>query len=271
MNPTFKISLMLMALLWSSYLVAEQTPPLKPSEKATLTASGLAHQLLEASEHTTKPKVGDMVVVHYTGWLSNGRSFDSSVKRGQPATFPLDRVIKGWKEGIQLMTVGEKRRFWVPAKLAYGDPPRPGAPQGDLIFDVELIAIKQPSPAPDVPKDVAAIPADAVKQPSGLASKVLKPGSGKVHPRITSVVSVHYSGWTTDGKMFDSSVVRDEALIFPVEKVIKGWSEGLQLMTVGETRRFWVPAKLAYGENPPNGAPAGLLVFDIELLKILNL
>ncbi|MBT8448156.1 MAG: FKBP-type peptidyl-prolyl cis-trans isomerase, partial [Gammaproteobacteria bacterium] len=84
-------------------------------------------------------------------------------------------------------------------------------------------------------------------------------------------VKVHYSGWTSDGKLFDSSVTRDEPLIFPVDRVIPGWSEGVKLMTVGEKRRMWIPANLAYGENPPNGAPAGLLVFDVELLQILNL
>ena len=69
--------------------------------------------------------------------------FDSSVTRGRPATFPLDKVVKGWTEGLQLMKVGDKMRFWIPADLAYGDKPkRPGAPSGDLIFDVELIAIR---------------------------------------------------------------------------------------------------------------------------------
>jgi peptidylprolyl isomerase len=81
------------------------------------------------------------VTVHYTGWqASDGRMFDSSVQRGEPATFPLDGVIPGWTEGLQLMTVGEKRRLWIPANLAYEG--RPGRPQGMLVFDVELIGIE---------------------------------------------------------------------------------------------------------------------------------
>ncbi len=68
--------------------------------------------------------------------------------------------------------------------------------------------------------------------------------------------------------MFDSSVVRGEAIIFPLNRVIKGWTEGVQLMVVGEKRRFWIPADLAYGEKPSNGAPGGMLVFDVELLAI---
>lgn len=68
--------------------------------------------------------------------------FDSSVVRNEPATFPLNRVIPGWTEGVQLMVVGEKRRFWIPGALAYDNSPRPGAPKGMLVFDVELLAIR---------------------------------------------------------------------------------------------------------------------------------
>ena len=79
---------------------------------------------------------------------------------------------------------------------------------------------------------------------------------------------MHYSGWTTDGQMFDSSVVRNEPATFPLDRVIAGWTEGVQLMVVGETRRFWIPGALAYDNSPRPGAPKGMLVFDVELLKI---
>lgn len=115
------------------------------------------------------------------------------------------------------------------------------------------------------PPDVAAPPADAVKTPSGLASKVIRKGTGKVHPTATDRVTVNYTGWTTDGKMFDSSIPNSEPATFPLNRVIKGWTEGVQLMVVGETRRFWIPESLAYrGDH----APYGMLVFDVELLKI---
>jgi peptidylprolyl isomerase len=78
---------------------------------------------------------------------------------------------------------------------------------------------------------------------------------------------VHYTGWTTDGKMFDSSVARNEPSEFAVNQVIPGWTEGLQLMVEGEKRRFWIPANLAYEGQPDK--PQGMLVFDVELLKIL--
>ena len=123
---------------------------------------------------------------------------------------------------------------------------------------------KTPIPAP---ADVAAPPKDAQKTPTGLASKVLTPGKGKQHPTSTSEVTVHYTGWTTDGKMFDSSV-GGQPISFPLNGVIKGWTEGVQLMVVGEKRRFWIPGNLAYDNSARPGAPKGTLVFDVELLGI---
>ena len=85
------------------------------------------------------------------------------------------------------------------------------------------------------PPDVAAAPADATKTRSGLASKVIKPGTGKAHPGRTDLVTVHYTGWTTDGKMFDSSVVRAEPATFPLNGVIKGWTEGVHSWSLRDT------------------------------------
>jgi FKBP-type peptidyl-prolyl cis-trans isomerase len=122
-----------------------------------------------------------------------------------------------------------------------------------------------PIPAPP---DVAAPPADALKTPSGLASKVLQIGMSNVRPSARNTVKVHYTGWTTDGKMFDSSITRGEPIEFPLDKVIAGWTEGVQLMVVGERRRFWIPGNLAYDNLPMPDAPKGMLVFDIELLGV---
>jgi FKBP-type peptidyl-prolyl cis-trans isomerase len=368
-----------------------------PAE-AEKTASGLASKVLQKGTGTEKPGPNDTVTVHYSGWTTDGKLFDSSVQRGEQISFPLNGVIKGWTEGLQLMVVGEKRRFWIPADLAYGENPGGGRPGGMLCFDVELFDIKKapeppkapknaaaapadaqkspagypfeiikegegevraeehdkvtmhytvwagdqllessltrgealpvapmqlpieawkealqlmakgetrlvwltkeqafgektppnlpsdvvcfeieviditdmpkPPAAPEVPADVAAAPADAEVTDSGLASKVITKGSGTVHPKATDTVEVHYSGWTLDGKMFDSSVTRGQTASFPLNQVIKGWTEGVQLMVEGEKRRFWIPADLAYGENPPGGAPGGTLCFDVELIKI---
>lgn len=234
-----------------------------PPADAEVTSSGLASKLLSPGrEDGARPTARDTVEVHYTGWTTDGKKFDSSHDRGQTASFPLNRVIAGWTEGLQLMKEGEKRRFWIPEELAYRG--RPGAPAGMLVFDVELIKVeKAPEPWP-VPEDVAAAPADAEVTASGLASKRLIEGKGGAKPTATSRVTVHYAGWTTDGKQFDSSVDRGQPATFPLNQVIAGWTEGLQLMEIGEKRRFWIPEELAYQGRP--GAPAGMLVFDVELL-----
>ena len=232
-----------------------------PPADAKVTASGLAYKVLTPGQGDAHPVAESKVNVHYTGWTTDGKMFDSSVVRCKPIDFPLNRVIAGWTEGLQLMTKGEKAMFWIPESIAYQG--RPGAPSGMLVFEVELLDWTDP---PKTPEDVAAPPADALKTASGLAYKVLKPGTGTAKPTATSRVEVHYSGWTTDGKLFDSSVNRGHTATFPLNGVIAGWTEGLQLMVEGEQTRFWIPVELAYKNQP--GKPPGTLVFDVELVSI---
>lgn len=130
---------------------------------------------------------------------------------------------------------------------------------------VVLVAAHAEAQNLPAPPDVAAPPSDAEKSSSGLASKVLTAGTGTTHPRASNSVTVHYTGWTTDGNMFDSSVIRGAPLTFRLDGVIRGWTEGLQLMVVGEKRRFWIPQDLAYGGRRE---PFGMLVFDVELFAI---
>jgi peptidylprolyl isomerase len=137
-----------------------------------------------------------------------------------------------------------------------------------LVFDVELLEIEEMPDPPAAPEDVAAPPASAERTASGLASRVLTRGTGSRRPAATNRVEVHYSGWTTDGRMFDSSVVRGETATFRLDQVIAGWTEGVQLMVEGEKRRLWIPESLAYQGRP--GAPAGMLVFDVELVRIVD-
>src|SRR5688572_21343559 len=152
---------------------------------AQKTASGLASKVLKEGSGA-QPTADDTVEVHYTGWTTDGKMFDSSYKRNQPAKFPLKGVIPGWTEGVQLMKEGEKRRFWIPVELAYNN--RPGFPAGTLVFDVELLKVqKAPAPIP-APSDVAGPPKDAKKTKSGLAYKVLQKGTGKEHPKAESNV-----------------------------------------------------------------------------------
>lgn len=121
------------------------------------------------------------------------------------------------------------------------------------------------------PADVSAPPISAQRLASGLAYQIVRPGTGDEHPTLDSTVTVNYTGWTTDGKMFDSSLTGGGPVQFPLDRLIKGWQQGLPLMVTGEKMRFWIPAELAYGLHPTKpGAPAGMLVFDIELLQITH-
>jgi FKBP-type peptidyl-prolyl cis-trans isomerase len=113
------------------------------SNKKTTTASGLQYEILKKGTGAARPTLKNVVKVHYHGTLLNGTVFDSSIDRGEPIEFPLGNVIKGWQEGLQLMSVGDTFKFTIPADLAYGDNPPPQIPAGaTLVFTVELLGIK---------------------------------------------------------------------------------------------------------------------------------
>lgn len=233
-----------------------------PPNDAVKSPTGLISKMITAGTSTEKPVATDIVTVNYTGWRGDGMMFDSTVARGTTSTFPLDRVMAGWRECVLLMTIGEKRRCWVPQALAYAG--RAGRPTGTVVFDIELIDLRA-SPL-IAPPDVKAPPEDAKRTANGLAYKVLRPGKGTRSPSPFSQVSVHYTGWTTDGRMFDSSVPSGMPRSMRLDEVIKGWTEGVPLMTEGERTRFWIPENLAYGAK--GDGPRGMLVFDIELVEI---
>lgn len=162
--------------------------------------------------------------------------------------------MKVWRSTLVLMVLPV---VWAGCKLKDTETtsaPPPGA------------VAQEPPPVP-APPDVAAPPANALKTPSGLASKVITVGLGSVHPNPNSLVTVHYTGWTPDGKMFETTMGR-EPVQFHVGEVIPGWTEGLKLMVAGEKRRFWIPGNLAYDSDPRPEVPKGLLVFDIELVAV---
>jgi len=141
----------------------------------------------------------------------------------------------------------------------------PGDARRALLLCILLVSAAGCRRGIPAPPDVAAPPPDATVTVSGLATRVLQPGTGTTHPSRHDRVTVHYTGWTTDGQMFDSSVARGEPTTFRLDQVIPGWTEGVQLMVTGEKRRLWIPDRLAYkGQDGPQGT----LVFDIELIRI---
>jgi peptidylprolyl isomerase len=226
---------------------------------AKKTESGLAYKVLREGDGTESPVAESKVTVHYTGWQTDGTRFDSSREKNRPLERPLNTLIAGWTEGVQLMQKGDHYRFWIPEELAY----KGRDPKGMLVFDVELIDFTSPPKAPD---DVAAPPADATTTESGLAYKVIEKGPGGKSPASNAFVRVHYEGFKTDGTVFDYSKKRGpDPASFGVKAVIAGWTEGLQLMETGDSYRFWIPEELAYqGKREPKG----MLVFNVELIDV---
>jgi FKBP-type peptidyl-prolyl cis-trans isomerase len=154
----------------------------KGKEGVVTLPSGLQYKILKEATGP-KPATTDSVVCNYKGTLIDGTEFDSSYKRGEPATFPVTGVIKGWTEALQLMPVGSKWQLFIPADLAYGPRGTPGGPIGPnatLIFEIELISIKEKAPAPDKSPAPAASPektpaATPDKSPAGSASATPTP------------------------------------------------------------------------------------------------
>ncbi len=247
--------------------------------KATL--SGLQYEVLaEGPQGGASPAATDLVDVHYVGTLIDGVEFDSSRARGAAARFPLNQVIPGWTEGVQLMSEGDRYRFYVPAELAYGAQGTPGGPIGPneaLIFDVELIKVTNAQRNADAAATFLAgnsAKPGVKKTASGLQYQVLAEGkAGGKQPTDASKVSVHYEGRLVNGTVFDSSYQRGESIEFPLNAVIPGWTEGVQLMSEGDKFRLFVPPQLGYGESGTPGGPIGpneALVFDVELLKVVD-
>ncbi len=251
----------------------------KARDEVKVTDSGLQYMVLEEGpEGGYSPDSTDLVIVHYVGTLKDGVEFDSSRARGAAAQFPLNRVIPGWTEGVQLMSEGDRYRFFVPPDLAYGEMGTPGGPIGPneaLIFDVELIKVQNAERNLEAAKDFLAENAkkDGVKTTSsGLQYQVISqgPDEGK-SPEASDTVEVHYQGTLLNGTEFDSSYSRGETIEFPLNRVIPGWTEGVQLMSEGDKFRFFIPPDLAYGEMGTPGGPIGpneALIFEVELVSV---
>ena len=229
------------------------------------TASGLIYQNLVIGSGEAA-QAGRSVRVHYTGWLTTGEKFDSSVDRNEPFGFPLGagHVIPGWDEGVQGMLPGGKRKLTIPSHLAYGEEGAGGVipPNATLVFEVELLEIE---PGLDMSMR------DPITTETGLIYEDSVLGTGAL-AKAGKYVAVHYTGWLTTGEKFDSSKDRGEPFSFPLggRRVIAGWDEGVAGMKVGGTRKLIIPPELGYGQRGAGGVipPGATLVFVVDLLDV---
>jgi len=248
----------------------QEAPPIPPDVNAApaaakATKGGIKYEEVRAGTGKDKAGPADEVTFNYTVWASDGRMIETTEMKKKPAKSAAFRQPAPLEEILEEMTAGQRVRFWV-------DPEKMKKPQlaqapGQLCYEVDVVQIdKSPNQPPPVPPDVAKPPADAKKTAKGVFYKVLKPGKGGPKPTPENSVKVNYTGWTTDGRMFDSSVIKGQPAEFGLHGVIAGWTDGLQVMSVGDKVRFWIPEELAYKGQPEK--PQGMLVFDIELLEI---
>lgn len=224
------------AVLVLAASAAAQKPEIPEDVDPETTDSGLTYSVLQKGDPGTHPGPKDWVKVHYTGWLTDGKVFDSSRQRGQPATFPLYGVITGWREGLQLMSEGSRFKLTIPPDLAYGKKGRPGIPpDSTLVFDVELLEVV--ARAPEFPE---ARPDKTTTTDSGLSYEVIEKGEGEV-PADQDVVAFSFAIWKKDGEVVQHSGPNRSRTTLSGMRVpfIK---EVLALMRPGARYRVEVPA-----------------------------
>lgn len=234
------------------------------------TASGIKYIIFSRGTSGLRPKQGDKVKAHYTGYLTNGTKFDSSVDRGEPFEFVFNTgsVIKGWDEGFGLLNEGDSALLILPPALAYGDRNLQGIPPNStLLFYVKLVKVTQKVK----PQRYDISGKKVLSTASGLNYVIVHSGNGR-QAEVGKKVKVHYSGYLEDGNMFDSSVERGDPIEFVlgVGQVIKGWDEGIALMKVGDKFEFAIPPSLGYGDQNVGGfiPPNSTLIFDCELIEV---
>lgn len=252
-------------------IIPAPTPwPVAKGMDTITTSSGLKYILFKENKANPQPTKDQVVHMHYSGFLAaDGKIFDSSVERGKPLPFPLGRkmVIPGWEEMAALMHKGDKVKVIVPPQLGYGDAgfSKLVPPKATLIFDMELVDI-----VPIVPYAIADS-ANKVVTPGGTTVYKIKNGEGAV---CASGKRVHvaYTGYLTDGTIFDSSVFRDQPYGVTLGKrsVIAGWEEALLTARQGDKIRIVVPYQQAYGEagRAPVIPPKATLIFDMEVVHV---
>lgn len=232
--------------------------------------SGVRYIDIKAGEGPAVANARQVVQMHLTGWLVDGREF-ADTHDLEPVSAPLQALFPGVVEGVMGMQVGGKRKLILPPDLAFGaagQPPQIPA-NATLIFDVELLDI---DPWSKLPEELPGEPVqgEPIVTDSGLRYYDIKVGEG-AQPDPTDTVRVHYTGWLVNGEKFDSSFDHPggQPAQFMLNQVIPGWTEGVGGMKAGGKRKLIIPADLAYGDMGRPGIPPGAtLIFDVELIEV---
>jgi len=202
------------------------------------------------------------VLVEYSNWTTDGKLVDSTLHRGRPRPLTMNTMIEGLRATFATMLPGERRLAWIPPNLTEFDGRLTA--EETVVFDLHLLSYMSP---PEMPANLSAIPDDAERSLTGLAWRVLKPGTGDVHPRDGDTVEVLYALWARNGELLDSSYAHASPGRFELNEAMPfGFNEALFGMVAGEKRVVWIPEDLAYGGQ--KNRPQGMLVFEMELLSI---
>jgi len=242
----------------------------KPPETALALPSGIKYVVLRPGTGKDKARFFDTVTYNYTAWASDGRMVDTTETRKRAVSAPVYKQTLALEQVLTSMTAGQRVRFWVDAdKMAQAGKPVGGVGQGQLCYELEVLQIaKGAHEPPPAPPDVAKPPEGTKRTAKGVYYRLLK-GTGKdQHPTPDDAIKVNYAGWTTDGRMFDSSYIKGDPVQFNLNGTIPGWIDGIPLMALGDRMRFWIPEDMAYRGSA--GKPAGMLVFDVELVEIVQ-
>lgn len=233
------------------------------------TSSGLKYRVLDSGNEKF-PEEGDYLTIHYVAKLEDGQVFDDTYKRNEPLIFKIGKghVIKGWEEGLLLISQGAKAEFLIPPHLAYGekgvDDKVP--PNATVIFTIELIDIEKPKKPHINDKEEF----QATKE--NIQYNITEHGTGKEIEK-GYVVKTHYRGYFEDGEVFDNSYERDEPFEFMIGEgmVIEGWDIAFEKLREGDKATLWIPHNLAYGKTGRGPIPPEAnIMFDVEVLEVLK-
>ena len=266
-RPVHTILSLACNLVALTYLTA-QDPTIPADTEIKTTASGLKYSVLKEGDGGARPSGADMVKVHYSGWLTDGTLFDSSRQRGTPMELRVNGVIKGWTEGLQLMSVGARYKFTIPYELAYGEQAQGKIPaRSTLIFDVELLSFTATPTFPEARPELQR------KTKSGLIYQVMTQGKGK-RPEGDDNYELDFAMFHPDGTLLDGTFRSKVKLGKQHAEQMTFIAETVAMMKVGSVMRVEVPAAQVWPRGIPSGLPElgedGMLIWQLELKRVIK-